>query len=121
MNPLKSLLDWLTADEGRSWPAVDTEYVLRECDRYTHMAAGEAGGGWCRCNLCGKNYQLEEFPELVDHVAAHGEQGAAEIDPFENSADYLDPIDRSEITTMSDESAVDEAEECSENTDEVEA
>jgi DNA-binding transcriptional ArsR family regulator len=40
----------------------------------------------CRCDLCGSQYPLGDFADLVEHVAAHDEQGAAEIDPFEREA-----------------------------------
>lgn len=40
-------------------------------------------GDAVRCNLCGQLFKLKKMPEAIEHVAAHDEQGSADIDPFE--------------------------------------
>jgi len=84
MSRIRSFLSSYLSPEEDDTPTVDTAYVVEQQERYQHMSATDAETGWCRCELCGRLYDLEEFPDLVEHVAGHNEQGAAEIDPFEH-------------------------------------
>ena len=84
MSRLKTVLDWFTQDDEPEQHTVDTEFLREHGGRYKYVTVADIDGDWCRCDLCGQRFDLEEFPDLVEHVAGHNEQGAAEIDPFEH-------------------------------------
>jgi len=93
MSRLQSFFNWLLPPERDDTTGVDTEYLLERQEQYQHISVTDADPERCRCDLCGRLFDLEDFPDLVAHVAGHDEQGAAEIDPFERgqveaTADY---------------------------------
>jgi hypothetical protein len=83
MSRLEAFVAWLTQTDDEQEESVDVEYLSESDIRYKYMTIGDDPESYCRCDLCGHLLELEAFPELVDHVAAHDQQGAAEIDPFE--------------------------------------
>ena len=93
MSRLQSFFTWLLASESDDTDRVDTEYLLDRQEQYQHISVTDAPAERCRCDLCGRLFDLEEFPDLVAHVAGHDQDGAAEINPFERgqveaTADY---------------------------------
>lgn len=92
---LERLRAWLfaPADRGES-PTIDTDYVAEL--QYVNV---DTGTEECRCALCGLTYPTESFPELLEHVATHDEQGAAEIDPFQTGL----PVDTLQSCASEDE------------------
>ena len=112
MSRLEAFVAWLTKTDEEQEESVDVEYLSESDIRYKYMTIGDDPESYCRCDLCGHLFELEAFPELVDHVAAHDQQGAAEIDPFETA----------EQQTMITKETLDEVEEWrSDNIDEVDA
>ena len=82
MTPLRTLIDWLTPADDETVADVDTGFLLKHDDRFKYVSVFGGDPARCRCDLCGSQYALEEFPQLVEHVAGHDDQGGAEIDPF---------------------------------------
>lgn len=86
MSRLEAFLSWLLPDDDPAVDDVDTDFLRSHTQRYKHMTITDDDPARCRCDLCGSQYPLDDFGELVEHVAGHDEQGAAEIDPFEQEA-----------------------------------
>jgi hypothetical protein len=87
MSRLKAVLDWLVPDDEPDVDDVDTEFLLSNPQRYKYMTITDTEPPRCRCDLCGAQYPLGDFDELVEHVADHDGHGAAEIDPFDEAED----------------------------------
>jgi len=100
MSRLNAFLNWLIPPEEDDTPSVDADFLLGYPDRYKYMSVQEGEVRWCRCDLCGRLFELEHFPDLVEHVAEHDSQGAAEIDPFAET----------EHRTVIDDELIDEVE-----------
>ena len=112
MSRLKTVLDWFTPDDEPEQHTVDTEFLREHGGRYKYVTVADTDGDWCRCDLCGQRFDLDEFPQLVDHVAAHGDQVTEDIDPF----------DEAERQTMITEELLKDVDEWrAENVSEVEA
>ena len=86
MAAVERFKSWLVPDDDPEVDNIDTEYLLSRPPRYKYITIINAETDRCRCDLCGSQYTLDDFEQLVEHVAAHNEQGAAEIDPFEQEA-----------------------------------
>lgn len=86
MSRLEAFMSWLLPDDEPDVDDVDTDFLRSHTQRYKHMTITDDDPARCRCDLCGSQYPLDDFGELVEHVAGHDEQGAAEIDPFEQEA-----------------------------------
>jgi len=82
MSRLSALIDWLTPDDEEPVADVDTAFLLEHKNRSKCVSVFEDDPARCRCDLCGSQYALEEFPQLVEHVAAHDDQVGDDIDPF---------------------------------------
>jgi hypothetical protein len=86
MSRFKAFLNWLIPPEDEKPDArVDTGFLLEHADRYKFMSVVDESAPVGRCDLCGRLFELEQFPQLVDHVASHDGQGAAEINPFDEA------------------------------------
>lgn len=88
MSRVKAFVEWLTQTDSEQEQSVDVEYLSDSDVQYKYMSMGDGLDSKCRCDLCGQQFDLEAFPELVEHVAAHDEQGSAEIDPFEHPEEW---------------------------------
>lgn len=86
MSRFEAFMSWLLPDDEPDVDDVDTDFLRSHTQRYKHMTITDDDPARCRCDLCGSQYPLDDFGELVEHVAGHDEQGAAEIDPFEQEA-----------------------------------
>lgn len=87
------LVDALTP-ESDELPRVDTEYLLHERPEYRWMTVLREDK-LVRCDICGEWMKVQKMPEMVEHVALHDDQGAAEVDPTEKAdvtahAEYSD-------------------------------
>ena len=112
MSRIQAFIDWLIPDSEPDVDAIDTEFLLSHPTRFKYMTVTDSESARCRCDLCGSQFSIQEFPKLVDHVAAHDEQGSAEIDPFDEAErrtvitdDLLD-----EVEDWRDENATTEVE-----------
>lgn len=74
-------LDALSPDE--TGPGVDKQFLRATEYRYMTIGVETEHGERARCDLCGEYYQVEDAPQLIEHVAGHDDQGQAEVDPFE--------------------------------------
>jgi hypothetical protein len=75
--------NWLIPPaQDKSAESVDKEYLMSDHIKYRWMTVlPEAEQA--RCDICGLLVDVEEMPKLVEHVGAHNEHGAAEVDPTE--------------------------------------
>lgn len=64
---------------------VDTDYLLSERVQYEWITVRD--DETVRCDICGRLMPVTQMPELMDHVASHDEQGAAEVDPTQTPDD----------------------------------
>lgn len=99
MSRVEAFLDWLLPEDEQDVEDVDTAFLLEHGGRYKYVSIIDGETARCRCDLCGAQRALRDFPELVEHVAGHDEQGAAEIDPFEEpeivaTSEYSDIIEK---------------------------
>ena len=86
MSRFEAFLNWLIPPEDEQPDdRVDTDFLLEHADRYKFMTVVDESPPVGRCDLCGRLFELEQFPQLVDHVAGHDGQGAAEINPFDEA------------------------------------
>jgi transcription elongation factor Elf1 len=110
---LHCLSDWLSPGDEPDVGGVDTKFLLEHANRYKYMTVDtDQSGDWCRCNLCGRRFELEAFPQLVEHVSDHGDQVTDAVDPFDEAE---------EPTVITEEMLTEVAEWRAENVDEVEA
>jgi len=78
VNRIKS---WLEPEPEKA--DIDVEHVL--ILDYRHIET-DVDDGRVRCDLCGSLFDAVEMPECIEHVAAHDDQGAAEVDPVDESS-----------------------------------
>lgn len=80
-----SIRQWLheytAPDDSNSVADIDKEYLKSDNVAYRYLTIKDSD--IVRCDICGKQTDIESMPDMFDHVGSHDGQGAAEVDPIE--------------------------------------
>lgn len=61
---------------------IDKSYLVQQANFRYITVIGDEESGYLRCDLCARLFELDDMPAVIEHIASHDGQGAAEIDPF---------------------------------------